>query len=381
MSPRRQETSVSANNQPVRFYKFVALSFLCLTVLLLGIIGFMSSKRATITITTKEDPIDVESTVTVGDKGPLGIGGTVTTTIITLEQTFSPTGSKKEPALATGRVTLHNETNAPQSLVATTRLLTPDGVLFRLKDAVVVPAGGTVDATVLADQKGETGNIGPVERFTIPGLNEPKQKVIYASSKEPMSGGLSTVGILSMNDIDKSKKQLLSAMEKKGQETLQAKYPDQPGVFSVIQEVTEHNAKVGEETGTFVMKGKATVLGVFYNQDQVRATAEGSLKKHTVDDIGTIRTTDKEPKVVFDAYHPDKGTADITVYHNGIVTLNSESKQLQKMLFFGKSKEEVRRYLLSLDHVYGVDVTFRPMWVGTVPYVPDHVSIVVKQVE
>lgn len=381
MSPRRQETSSSANNQPVRFYKFVALSFLCLTVLLLGIIGFMSSKRATITITTKEDPISVESTVTVGDKGPLGIGGTVTTTIITLEQTFSPTGSKKEPALATGRVTLYNESNAPQSLVATTRLLTPDGVLFRLKDAVTVPAGGKIDATVNADQKGESGNIGPVDHFSIPGLNEAKQKVVYASSKEAMIGGISTVGILSMNDIDKSKKQLLDAMEKKGQEMFQAKYPDQPGVFSVIQEAIEHNAKVGEETGSFVMKGKATVLGVFYNQDQVRSTAEESLKKHAVDDIGTIRTTDKEPKVTFDAYHPDKGTADLTVNHNGIVTLNAESKQLQKMLFFGKTKEEVRRYLLSLDHVYGVEVSFRPMWVGTVPYVPDHVNIVVKQVE
>lgn len=381
MSPRRQETSLPPSNQPVRFYKFVALSFLCLTVLLLGVIGFMSSKRATITITTKEDPINVETTVTVGDKGPLGIEGTVTTTIVTLEQTFSPTGSKKEPGTAVGRVTLHNDGNAPQALVATTRLLTPEGVLFRLKDAVTVPANGTVEANVYADQKGEAGDIGPVAKFTIPGLNDAKQKQIYASSKQAMTGGLSTVGVLSMGDIDKAKKQLLEAIQKKGEESLQSKFPDQPGVFSVVQEAVEHDGKVGDEVGTLLIKGKATVLGVFYNRDQVRATAEQGLKKHAVDDIGSIRTTDKEPKVVFGEYNPEKNTADLTVYHNGVVTLNSESKQLQKMLFFGKTKEEVRRYLLSLDHVYGVDVSFRPMWVGTVPYVPDHVNIVVKQVE
>lgn len=341
----------------------------------------MSSKRATITITTKEDPINVETTVTVGDKGPLGIEGTVTTTIVTLEQTFSPTGSKKEPGTAVGRVTLHNDGNAPQALVATTRLLTPEGVLFRLKDAVTVPANGTVEANVYADQKGEAGDIGPVAKFTIPGLNDAKQKQIYASSKQAMTGGLSTVGVLSMGDIDKAKKQLLEAIQKKGEESLQSKFPDQPGVFSVVQEAVEHDGKVGDEVGTLLIKGKATVLGVFYNRDQVRATAEQGLKKHAVDDIGSIRTTDKEPKVVFGEYNPEKNTADLTVYHNGVVTLNSESKQLQKMLFFGKTKEEVRRYLLSLDHVYGVDVSFRPMWVGTVPYVPDHVNIVVKQVE
>ncbi len=381
MSPRRQETSLPPHNQPVRFYKFVALSFLFLTVLLLGVIGFMSSKRATITITTKEDPIDVQTTVTVGDNGPLGVEGTVTTTIISLEQTFSPTGSKKEPGTAIGSITLHNESSAPQGLVATTRVMTPDGILFRLKDAVTVPAKGTVDAAVYADEKGAAGDIGPVERFSIPGLNEAKQKQIYASSKQAMTGGLSTVGVLSMEDIDKAKKALLDAIQKKGEESLQAQFKDQPGVFSVVQEVVEHDGKVGDEVGTLLMKGKATVLGIFYNRDQVRATAEEGLNKHAVDDIGSIRTTEKEPRVVFGEYNPEKGTAELTVYHNGVVTLNSESKQLQKMLFFGKTKEEVRRYLLSLDHVYGVDVSFRPMWVGTVPYVPDHVNIVVKQVE
>jgi hypothetical protein len=380
MSPRRQETSLPANNQPVRFYKFVALSFLCLTLLLLGIIGFMSSKRATITITTKEEPIDIEATITIGGKED-GARGMVTTTLITFEQNFSPTGSKKEPGTATGKVILHNETTAPQALVATTRLLTADGVLFRLKEAVIVPVKGTIEASVHADQKGETGDIGPQKRFTIPGLNESKQQVIYASSKDAMTGGLSSVGVLSLSDIEKAKKQLLEAIQKKGEEILQKKYPDQPALFFVIQEAVEHTAKVGEETGSFLIKGKATVLGVFYEQDMVRSTAEQALKKHAVDDVGMIRTTDKEPKVVFDSYNPDKGTADLTVFHNGVVMLNAESKQLQKMLFFGKTKEEVRRYLLSLDHVYGVDVSFRPMWVGTVPYVPDHVSIVVKQVE
>lgn len=381
MSPRRQETPLPANNQPVRFYKFVALSFLCLTLALLAVIGFMSSKRAVITVTTKDDPIEIKETVTVGDSGPDAIEGTLVTTTVSLEQTFTPTGSKSEPAQAVGEVTLHNDTNAPQSLVATTRLLTPEGVLFRLKDKVTVPANGEVKASVHADQKGESGNIGPVARFTIPGLNEAKQKVIYGSSSAPMTGGIATVGVLSAADIEKAKKQFVQALEKKGQDELLAKHPDRPGVFSTIQSVVEDTAVTGQEVSSFTMKGRATVLGVFYNQDQVRKTAEKALQKHAIDDIGSIRTADKEPKVVFGDYKSDRQVVELTVHHNAVVTLNPESKQLQKMMFFGKSKEEVRRYLLALDHVYGVEVTFRPVWVGTVPYVPDHVQVVVKQVE
>ena len=53
MTPRRKETNF-APNQPVRFYKFIALTFLIITVVLFCVIIFMSSKEATITVTTTQ---------------------------------------------------------------------------------------------------------------------------------------------------------------------------------------------------------------------------------------------------------------------------------------------------------------------------------------
>ena len=46
--------------------------------------------------------------------------------------------------------------------------------------------------------------------------------------------------------------------------------------------------------------------------------------------------------------------------------------------FFGKNKDEVRRYVLSLDNVYSVDIKYSPAWMQTVPHVADHVSVVIK---
>ena len=61
--------------------------------------------------------------------------------------------------------------------------------------------------------------------------------------------------------------------------------------------------------------------------------------------------------------------------------LNPESKQLDKSMFFGKTKDEVRRYLLKLDHVRSVDIKFSPGWIRTVPYVNEHVEVMVKEVQ
>ncbi|MEK7084544.1 MAG: hypothetical protein AAB932_04885, partial [Patescibacteria group bacterium] len=131
----RQQHTAMAKDTPVRLYKIIALSFLLLTLILLGVIVFMSSKRATITITSKGEPVEMNQTVTVGkqtnDETILGI---VTSTVVSGRESYRPEGDKEVFSRAEGVVTLVNETAFDQPLVATTRLLTPEGILFRLKD-------------------------------------------------------------------------------------------------------------------------------------------------------------------------------------------------------------------------------------------------------
>jgi len=50
-------------------------------------------------------------------------------------------------------------------------------------------------------------------------------------------------------------------------------------------------------------------------------------------------------------------------------------------MFFGKTRDEVRRYVISLDHVHNVDVRFQPAWMQHVPHVHDNIQIVVKEIE
>ena len=367
--------------QPVRFYKFVALTILVITIVLLGVVIFMSSKRAEITIITRSEPVDVNTTITIDSTDSNAIvSGFVTSTFVELSQNFSPEGSKTEEGVSEGLVTLYNDTNAAQPLVATTRLLTPDDILFRLKNRVTVPANGSIETEVYADVAGQGGDIGP-SKFTIPGLREEKQKVVYAESISSMSGGVRTIGILNQDDVTKAEKILLDALKTKGMELLKELDADSVILSDIVQYTFENDTELGVETDLFTLSGKATVVGVFYNGEELSVYAEDMLGKQVVDNSETLQSVESQPTVVISDYDLEDNTADLVITRTGLVDLDPNSREIQKLMFFGKTEDEVRRYVMSIDHVQGVEMHFRPMWNRSVPHVASHVSITVRQVE
>ena len=95
MTPHHKETNLS--NEPVRFYKIVALSFLFLTIILLGVIVFMSTKRATITITTKPEQVEADLTMEITKDNPAG--GVLEQTVVALSKNLSRARQKRKNQL------------------------------------------------------------------------------------------------------------------------------------------------------------------------------------------------------------------------------------------------------------------------------------------
>ena len=381
MVSRRSQTSMNTE-QPVRFYKLIALGFLLLTVILLGLVVFMSSKRAEIIVTTKLAPVDVTSDVIFGGSDSHGIEYEIVTKEISDSRIFSPTGTKQEEGVAKGFVTLINDGALDQPLVATTRLLTDKGILFRLKDRVVVPANGELEQVeVYADKVGVESEIGP-ETFTIPGLNEAKQKIIYAKSDEAMVGGIRNIGILSEDDVEQAEESMRAFIEKKAVEDLAETYKDKKSVYNVTSLTTSVNEElIGTEVDSFTLSASGTVHAVFYDEEDMKNWAEKQLSKKSIDQSDSIKPSDQQPTVTFASYNNDQQLATLRVFYDGLMTLSPESPTLSKEVFFGKSKNEVRRYLLTLDHVQKVDIKLQPAWIDTIPQIHEHVSVVIKQVE
>ncbi|MFH1286383.1 MAG: hypothetical protein ABII02_01370, partial [Candidatus Magasanikbacteria bacterium] len=297
-----------------------------------------------------------------------------------MEKLFAPTGTKEETGTASGMLTIHNEATFSQPLIATTRFLSEDGVLFRLKAGVTVPAESTIEAEIYADIDGPGSDIGPTS-FTIPGLNEAKQKLVYGVSDESMMGGKRVIGILSSSDIEQAKAILKDDILDAGRTELQSKYPEFEGVYDIANIVIQSDKEVDTEVSEFTLIGTATISGVVYNKADAMVYAEKALQARAVDEVSTIMPGDGEPVLSLASYDTVSGTAQLDYVYTGVASISPEGKQLDKIMFYGKTKDEIRRYLLALDHVYGVEVEFRPAWMRTVPHVEDHVTVIVKNVE
>jgi len=99
---------------------------------------------------------------------------------------------------ASGQITIINDYSAaPVKLVSTTRFETPSGLIFRVPNDVVVPGKkgatpGSVQVTVIADAPGADYNVGPIAKFTLPGLKGgPLFSGVYARSDTAFTGGFS----------------------------------------------------------------------------------------------------------------------------------------------------------------------------------------------
>ena len=375
-------TTKLAPEPSVGFYRTIAVSFLVVTLLLLGIIIFFTSKKATIVVVAKTDNKNINLDVSVARQkiGKLAIVGLVTSTEFRWSQKYFPTGNKTIPGLAVGSVIIYNKTNAAQPLVKTTRLLTPAGVLFRLSDRVLVPANGQVAAEVYADQPGASGNIGP-SKFTIPGLNEEKQKFIYADSAKEMTGGIRTVGILTAEDLKSAESNYVEKVKQAVADSL-----GQTGSFGQkLVFVSDYNVKadrkVGEEITEFNLSGTSTAIIVFYNNDDLKSVLGNEISGRI--DAGTEKalSVSNEPQISLASYNLEQQKAVFSVYQDVWVTLDANAAKLAADNFFGKNKDEIERYIFGLGHVVGVDVKFSPSWMRSAPTVADRIQVIVKNVQ
>lgn len=373
MIARHLETR-SPYEPPVRFYKTIALSFLAVTLILLGVVVFITAKSATINITAKEDAKQVSLTVPVGD-GADKLKGAITTSSFEWSNTYYPTGVKTAEDKATGKVMLYNKQTQPQTLIKNTRLLTAEGVLFRMKDKATIPANGQIEVDVYADEVGAKGEI-EASQFTVPGLSPELQKVVYAESKNKMTGGVKKIGILSEEDLTAAK---ASYKDQVKSEYIKTNNVDtKNAAISVETENFTADKKVGDEVSEFKLTGKNKIVVVKFDQNDLSQYVANNASKEIDKDSEKFLSVNNDSTVVLNSVNEAAGTAELGVTQEVLVTLDVNGNKLALSNFTGKKKDEIQRYVLSLDHVKDVDVVFSPSWMRSVPSVVDKIQVVVK---
>jgi hypothetical protein len=135
------------------------------------------------------------NTVTAsGSYSAAASGGALTFQIITADkiatQSVASSGTQVVNSYAQGTITISNKQSSVQKLITNTRFSSTAGLVFRIHAPVTIPANGSVQATVYADQPGASYNIAP-SSFTVPGLTGAAHEAVTAQSSASMAGGAS----------------------------------------------------------------------------------------------------------------------------------------------------------------------------------------------
>jgi hypothetical protein len=364
----------------MKMYRRIAFGFVGVTIVMLAVVILLSTIKAAITIYPNVQEIRTEFIADVVKETELEgeIPGRVID--VTLDETrefvVAEDGATAVPAKAGGMVTIHNDSNRAQPLVSTTRLLTPEGILFRIDEGVTVPAGGSVETMAHADEEGQSGQVGP-STFTIPGLNSSRQKEVYAESTEAMTGGLEYIKMVSEQDLEQAFVTVQDDLFVQARADLLAEIPKTYAGETYFEEVLDQVASVeaGEEIDTYSVSVSVHVVGVFYDQNALLTIAEAKLYESLEKGYQLFDVDRADMQVDVERYDLEYELANVKVLLEGQTMVAPTNDLLNKDNLVGLRTKELSDYLMNSGVAVNVDISFFPFWISKVPSLKDRIEI------
>jgi hypothetical protein len=354
-----------------RAYGRAVAGFTLVAVLLAAIIITITGSRATITVTPKLSEREVPFTINISSgqtSGTDSLPGRLLELATTTSETVTITKAAAAPdpnAMAIGEVTISNSSGVLQQLVATTRLLTTDGKLYRLQKNVTVPANDSVVATVQADQAGAQFAIGP-STFTIPGLNPTRQQQITASNTQPFTLAATTDDITEAQLAD-ARSRALEVITGRLSPLLKASLFDNETLTEAAVTTTplelKANVAVGDTAAAITFSGSVRVSATLFNDQELRRRAVALAGANA--DLNDVHY------IVQRAATGSSAIASIT----GTVTVRTSELTLQPTDLTGRTKADAQVYLELLPGVASAEVKLRPRWFNRLPQGPTRITI------
>jgi hypothetical protein len=400
--PPEKQVVVSAGGKMRAF--FIFFGFICL-LSVAGVGAYVFLPKATVHVKLKvaSQQSDFEFNGTTKTIESSLDSNTIPVRIVEKDQelsrAFDSTGkSSLADKKARGSVTVYNEYSPdPQILVASTRILSQDGKVFRLLSSVTVPGmttangktdPGVVEATVTADQPGQDYNLAATT-FTIPGFEgSAKHDKFYAKSSAAMSGGgtsgstVSGVASITDQDMANAKKAIETDAKKTAIDTLNQGLAAGEKILPEATDVTivssTGSPQVGAVTKSFDYRVKVHIKTfVFSETDLKKMTgtllAQKSTSKDTVYSPDMIDLQYGEPTADFVA-----GTLRLSVHAVGHISSSLDEAQLKTDLL-GQNESDIAVLLQKYTQVDTISIELWPEFLSNrIPTRPDRVTVTVE---
>jgi hypothetical protein len=307
-----------------------------------------------------------------------------------LQMSFPANGKQKIEKKAQGKLTIYNSYSSdPQVLVADTRFFSPDNKIFRLNKAVTVPGAkiqegkivpSSIEVGVTADQPGAEYNIGPVAKFTIPGLKgSPKYEGFYAKSDQSMAGGfVGEKAVPTDKDIEDAKAKIKQALE----DVLKAAiFPQLPRDFKVVDGASRFEIlsekvekEVDKENKFSVFSEAQTKLIVFREKDLRDILISRLLPQLASGDYEAI-----DFNIEYGLPRSDFEKGEMSFPVKGQINFQRKiSPELFRQQALGKDEQALKALVFSLPGLEKAQISFWPMYVRKAPNKIEKIKVTIQ---
>ena len=343
-------------------------------IIVVGFGGYAVMSGATLTYVSKVSALSFNGDTLVAYK--TASGGQLAFNLIKLsgEKSVSvpATGEETVSESASGQVMIYNEQATAQKLVKTTRLETPDGKIFRIREDVTIPAKGSLEVTAFADKPGVDYNIG-LSDFTLPGLKgSARFEQVYARSKTAITGGF--VGQrkkVTDSDLAQAKSTLTTQLKDDLLNQVKAQIPADYVMFSGLTQINYELLPRQDAAGnsaTVAMRGNLNAA-IFKQGDLAQYLALEKLGVNNVPSEVEIADFSKIT-IVFDSQTSTDLLKDATIKIkvSGLATAKflTDEKSLAADLI-GVKKDNLNLVLKQYPSIDTATPVIRPFWKSTFP--------------
>ncbi len=379
------------NSRSVNIYRRITYFFIFLVFILLLTSAYFLLTKVTITLIPDQERMsnnlifDVQDSESDASVSRANVSGVVKTIKIEHEKNYPASGSKVIGKEAVGKVTLINSYSKNQMLVATTRLMSAGGDLFRLKSTVNVPAGGAIEVEIYADEPSPEMAIEPT-KFNIPGLWAGLQEKIYAESKEKIVYQQKIKKHIVQDDIDNGVRDMRQQLLIKAKTEVNKSYSNYNEIIYNIDEdsiESSIDAEVGDELDEAIITMSADVIIVAFEAGEASSLAEQKFKLSLPDNKEAI-SFDKDNIIYsLNNYNDRDGVATINATFEGKVSLKESSTVINKEKIIGLNQKQLEIFLEDKADISGFDIkfypSFLPEFLKKIPRLPERIDIRMKK--
>lgn len=312
----------------------------------------------------------------------------------TLTREYEATGKKFVTERAQGEVLLFNAySSSPQTLVASTRLQSPSGKIYRLRDTLTIPgakveAGQIVPTSIaaraIAEEPGETYNSGPTE-FRIPGFRgSPKYQGFSAKAEQGFSGGfVGEARIVTEEDLRRSSEDLTREIVAKLRDELKTSSPPAedflvPDGAREVVIVSVESPKVGERHERYPVTVSARGRLIAFSRSQLAETL-AALSLPPPPSGLTLKFPPDQPELIIGDTRFGSGAGELAFTAGGKLRYYEQPNvEGLAAILRASTPEKAEAYLKSRPEIESFRIKRFPAWLWFIPQRPGGLRIAIE---